>query len=102
MALCMRCQLQDLGGIHLLIAPVVHRGHFEIALRDSSCFVHDDIFDIRQRLHEIGALDQDTLAACASDPAEKRERNTDHDRTRTADDKEGERPVDPIGPQRPI
>ena len=101
MALRQRGQLQHFGVVYILLALVVYCRHLEIALGDGSGLVHHDIFDVRQRLHEVGALNENSHAARAADPAKKRQRNTDHDRARTADDQECERSVDPVGPQLP-
>ena len=102
MALRQRGEFQDLGGIHIPIPPIMDRRNLEITFSNGSGLIHDQVFDISQGLHEIGALDQDTLAARAADPAEEGQRNADHDRAGTADDQECERPVDPVGPQRPV
>ena len=101
-ALRQSCEFQHMGVVDIVLALVVDRCHFKVALRDRTGLVHNDIFDISQRLHEVGALDQNTLIARAADPAEERQRYTDHDRAGTADDQECERSVDPVGPQRPV
>ena len=100
-ALRQRGELQDLGGVHILVPAVVNRRHLKVAFGNGSGLVHDQIFDVGQCLHKVGALDQDAFAARAADPAEEGQRNADHDRAGTADDQECESPVDPVGPQLP-
>ena len=83
----------------LLLGPLVlvHVRHLEVALRDRTGLVQHDDFDVGQRLHKIGALDQNALPAGRAKSAKERQRNTHDDRAGAADDQECERSVDPLG-----
>ena len=76
-------------------------GDGKISLCQSSCLVKDNCADIRQCLHEIGTLNQDSLAAGSSDPSEKGQGDADHNGAGAADDEKCQRAVDPFGPQCP-
>ena len=72
----------------------------KITFCDRSGLVKCNRFDTRQCLHKVRSLDQDTLIASSADAAEEAQRNADNDSTWAADDKECERAVDPLRPDR--
>ncbi len=88
-----RCEFEELFIFH---GRVVDARHRKIALRDRSGLVKCSHRHLRQRLHIIRTLDQDSVRGRAADAAEERQRDRDHDRARAADDQECQSPVDPV------
>ena len=75
---------------------------YEVSLCQGSGLVKYHSADICQSLHIVGAFDQDSLTAGASDPPEKCQGNTDNNGAGTAYDQECQSAVDPVGPQAPF
>lgn len=53
---------------------------------------------LRQHIHIVAALDENTYAAGSADTGEEGQWNGDYERTRTADDEECQRTVYPLRP----
>ena len=79
---------------------VVDAGDREVPAGQRAGLVEDDRLDVGEGLHVVGALDEDARVGRAADAAEEAQGHGDDDGAGTADDEEGERPVDPLGPER--
>ena len=74
------------------------RRHFEDTFRKGAGLVENDRLHAAEGVHEVGSLDEDTLAGSPADTAEERERDGDHEGAGAGHHQEHQRPVDPGGP----
>ena len=94
-----RCALRERGILQkpfLFHLIVVNRIHLEDSLRQGTGLVKYDTVRLRQRLQIIGTFHQHARIACSPDPGKKAQRDTDHQRARTTDHEERQRPVNPV------
>ena len=86
---------------HLFPLPgaVMHRFHGEIALGDGAGFIKGHSGNAGQGFQEIGAFDQNALAACATQRGKEAEGDADDHRAGAADDQEGTGTQHPVAPQ---
>ena len=94
-ALGERGVLEQLCFVH---RAVVDGSDLKHALRERAGFIEHDDFCIGEGLKIVGALDEHALMACAADARKEAERDGNDKCARAADDKEGQRAVDPIDP----
>ena len=88
--------LQDL--VFVRASRRKHLLHHEIALRHGAGLVHDDRRHVLQHFHGVAALEQDADLGAGSDAREEGQRHGEHQRAGAADDKEGQRGVNPLVP----
>ena len=82
----------------VLVAVVrVYGTDGKLSVRQRARLVEYHRADLRQHVHIVGTLHEDTVARSPSDTAEERERYTDNQRTGTGDDEEHQGPVQPRG-----
>ena len=72
------------------------------ALGEGTGLVEGHRADIGQGIHIAASLDEDAPSRCTAKAAEEGQRHTDDEGTRTGDDQEDERTVEPQGEGRPI
>lgn len=72
------------------------------ALGEGAGLVEGHRADIGQGIHIAASLDEDAPSRCTAKAAEEGQRHTDDEGTRTGDDQEDERTVEPQGEGRPI
>ena len=77
---------------------VMHAVYLKHTLGQGTGFIKDNTFCLRKAFQIIGSLHQNSGIAGAADSGEKAEGDTDDKRTWTADDKEGQRPINPCPP----
>ena len=75
-------------------------GHFKDTFGEGTGLIKDQGTGLGQGFQVVGALDQHTLVAGTADAGKEGERNADDQRTRAADDQEGEGTVEPVPPSR--
>ena len=75
----------------------MHSLNGKLAVSECARLVEHYGVDLRQHVHKIGALDEDALARGTAYAAKERERNADDQSTRTRDDEEHQRAIEPSG-----
>ena len=71
--------------------------HLELAFRQRAGLVEHHYTGLCQRVHIVGALDENTPSGCSADAGEERERNADYQCTRTRNHEESQCTVYPYG-----
>ena len=94
-ALHQRGVFQNLFVLQLV---VVDRVHLKYSLSQRPCLVKYHIFCLSKSLHIVGTFDEHSRVAGSADTREEAQRDTDHQGTGTAYDKECKRPVYPCSP----
>lgn len=89
-------QTQQLAAVHAV--GRAYLGHPEDPLGQGTRLVKDDAAGFAQSLQIVGPLDQDASPGCPADAAEKAQGDGDYQSAGTANDQEGQRPVEPGEP----
>ncbi len=79
---------------------MMYTAYFKHTLCHRTGLIKYHIFCLGQGFQIVGAFDQDTRFARATDTGEETQRNTDDQCTRAADNQEGQCTVDPVAPFR--
>ena len=92
--LYMRSQMKQFVSIEL---RWMHRLYGKLAVCERAGLVEHHNAELSQRVHIVAALDEYSAARRTTQSAEERERHTDDQCTRTRNDKEDERSMQPYG-----
>ena len=71
--------------------------HGKLSVGQRARLIEHHRVDLRQHVHEVGALDEDALARGAADAAKEREWYTDNQCARTRNDEEHQCSIEPCG-----
>ena len=69
----------------------------KLTMRKGTRFVEDHRIDLRQHIHIVGSLDENTFARGASDTTKECQWYADHQGTGTRDDEEHQGAIQPCG-----
>ena len=69
----------------------------KLSVSECACLVEHNCTYLRQHIHIVGSLHEDTLTRCASDTSEERQRHTYHESTRTRYHEEHQGTIEPGG-----
>ena len=75
----------------------MHGRNGELAMREGAGLVEDNGIDLRQDIHIVGTLDENTFPRGTPDATEERQRHTDDEGTGTGDHEEHQGTVQPRG-----
>ena len=74
----------------------MHRLDGELPMGERARLIEDHSIHLRQDVHEVGTLHEDTLAGSASDATEEGQGHTDDEGTGTGDHEEHQGTINPL------